>query len=79
MASANAAKCLAQLGTNPQGADSMLTFAVVKMLALGGTDGTEPSVVDNVVAQTRAVFGESYVTQRVAYKLNELRGVLNDR
>ena len=77
MASAKAASVLGAMyegePVNGQGAN-LLTYAILKLLAAGGTD-MGGSRVDDVLTQLQTALGttESYVYQQVARHLNSLR------
>ena len=78
MASSQAQLIVDRLNTNPQDRDSMLAFALAKVLASKGTDAGLANPVDDLIAQLEAIFDDAspsrdYVVQRVKYYLNSMR------
>jgi hypothetical protein len=73
MASSNAQTVLDAMSVvdEPEDADLNLAYALLKVLADSGTDGSEGRAVADVIGQLEGIIGAGHTTKRVEKALSE--------
>lgn len=73
MASSNAQKVLDAMSVidEPENPKLNLAYALLKVLASAGTDGSEGRAVADVIGQLEGIIGAGHATQRVEEALSE--------